>query len=82
MRPLLALLHPCLPALDSGRRWALLRAATAEPFDAFELVALAATVILAAWRGPGAMAFTGLAAVVACLLLRRMRRGLDRRFPE
>lgn len=79
MRPFLALLHPRLPVLDPGRRMALLRAAAAEPFDAFELVALAAAVILVAWREAGAGVVACLAAMTACLLLRRLRRGLERR---
>ena len=77
----LAWLHPRLSTLRPEARRAVLRASNREPFDAFELVALAAVVVVAgslALAAPAWFAIAIAAAVVAAVLLRRCRRALRR----
>ena len=81
MSPGFAWLHPRLHALPREARRAVLRASHREPFDAFELVALGALVVVAGSLALAVRAWIPLviaATVVAAVLLRRCRRALRR----
>ena len=74
-------LHPRLAVLPPPARRAALRESNREPFDAFELVAMAAALVIAAWLLPAAPRWLTVAIAAGAtiaILLRRCRRALRR----